>query len=206
MRLQSSELVHFHTVVPIVSNGFVSKQNEKDLQKCYINSLEMAKKMGLKQIAFCCISTGIYGYPKLEAAKLACESVKSWLKANCDAENECKIPTALIPKCPVCGGKMEVNVRKDNTFVKDELWHQENENYQNFLEKAKGKKTLFLEMGVGYNTPTIIKFAFENLVANNDNTSLVRFNRDYPEFSKINKDKTVVFDEDIEKIFDDIRS
>lgn len=72
----------FHTVGPVVKNGVVSEQNEKDLQKCYINSLEMAKKMGLKQIAFCCISTGVYGYPKEKAAKVACESVKKWCDKN----------------------------------------------------------------------------------------------------------------------------
>lgn len=74
----------FHTVGPIVKEGIVKAHHEKDLKKCYINSLEMAKKMGLQTIAFCCISTGVYGYPKHMAAKLVCDSVKCWLKKNKD--------------------------------------------------------------------------------------------------------------------------
>lgn len=72
----------FHTVGPIISNKCVTKNDEEDLRNCYINSLEMAKKMELKTIVFCCISTGVYGYPKKDAAKLACKSVKEWLVKN----------------------------------------------------------------------------------------------------------------------------
>lgn len=146
-------------------------------------------------------------YAKIQCAVPCCQKLyddEKMIKEMVKEQNECKIPTSLIPKCPVCGGKMEVNVRKDNTFVEDEVWHKENENYQNFLKKCVGKKTLFLEMGVGYNTPTIIKFAFENLVANNKNANLVRFNKDYPEISQTNKDKTLVFSKDINKIIQNL--
>lgn len=71
----------FHTVGPIVENANVTKQNREDLKKCYINSLEKAKQMNLKNIVFCGISTGVYGYPKDLACKLAVATVKEWLKS-----------------------------------------------------------------------------------------------------------------------------
>ena len=63
-----------------------------------------------------------------------------------------KIPSELVPKCPVCGGEMDLNLRKDNYFVEDEKWHEMNDNYSNFLNKIDGK-FVFLEIGVGFNTP-----------------------------------------------------
>ncbi|MBD5434211.1 MAG: protein-ADP-ribose hydrolase [Treponema sp.] len=68
----------FHTVGPIVS-GKVTAQNKSDLQSCYISCLEKAKEMNLKSIAFCCLSTGVFGYPKDEACALAVRTVKAWL-------------------------------------------------------------------------------------------------------------------------------
>ena len=68
----------FHTVGPI-ANGRVTKRNEQDLENCYLNCLHKADETGLKSIAFCCISTGVFGYPKEEAAKLAVKTVKNYL-------------------------------------------------------------------------------------------------------------------------------
>ena len=63
-----------------------------------------------------------------------------------------EIPSELVPRCPVCGEPMSMNLRADDTFVEDEGWHRAAENYQDFLSRRKGK-ILFLELGVGYNTP-----------------------------------------------------
>lgn len=68
----------FHTVGPIVA-GKVTAQNESDLKGCYISCLEKAKEMNLESIAFCCLSTGVFGYPKDEACALAVRTVKAWL-------------------------------------------------------------------------------------------------------------------------------
>ena len=92
----------------------------------------------------------------------------------------CRIPTELVPRCPVCGGKMDVHVRKDRYFVQDNQWCASYERYQNYMEKACGEDTLLLELGVGYNTPTIIRFPFERLAAQRKNIALARINRDYP--------------------------
>lgn len=69
----------FHTVGPIV-HGNVTKKDERDLKNCYLSCLEKAKEMKLSSIAFCCISTGEYGYPQAEACHLAVETVRSWLE------------------------------------------------------------------------------------------------------------------------------
>ena len=90
----------------------------------------------------------------------------------------CRIPSSLIPRCPVCGEKMTVHVRCDQFFVEDEAWHSAANRYYDFLEKSRDKKTVLLELGVGFNTPTIIRFPFERMVNGWKNTSLVRINKD----------------------------
>ena len=118
-----------------------------------------------------------------------------------DETEDCKIPTELVPVCPVCGGHMEINVRKDNYFVEDEKWHEMNKNYSDFLNRAEGN-IVFLELGVGFNTPGIIRYPFEQMTYNNPNTNLIRLNRDFPDAIPENKDKTISFNEDISEIFD----
>jgi len=72
----------FHTVGPIVRNGQPSEQDVADLTTCYHSSLEKAREMGIETLAFCCISTGVYGYPKAQAANLAVKTVREWLCQN----------------------------------------------------------------------------------------------------------------------------
>ncbi len=116
---------------------------------------------------------------------------------------DCKIPSELVPVCPVCGGHMDLNLRKDQYFVEDEKWHEMADNYRNFLSNIdENKNTVFLELGVGFNTPTIIRYPFEQMTYNNQNMTLIRFNRDYPDAIPENKDKTISFDEEISVIFD----
>ena len=66
----------------------------------------------------------------------------------------------LIPYCPECGRPMMMNLRVDDRFVKDEGWHRAAERYSAFYRRASEKDVLFLELGVGYNTPGIIKYPF----------------------------------------------
>jgi NAD-dependent SIR2 family protein deacetylase len=70
------------------------------------------------------------------------------------------IPTELVPRCPKCGKPMSMNLRADNTFVEDEGWHIHAEYYSEFLRRHKELNVLFIELGVGYNTPGIIKYPF----------------------------------------------
>ena len=78
-----------------------------------------------------------------------------------------KIPTELLPVCPHCGKPLTMNLRSDDKFVEDEGWHQAAERYENFLCTRAGGKILFLELGVGYNTPGIIKYPFWQMTAKN---------------------------------------
>ena len=89
---------------------------------------------------------------------------------------DCKIPSSMVPKCPVCGGPMDMNLRKDNFFVQDDDWYEAEQRFSDFLSEAINKKLVLLELGVGFNTPTIIRFPFEKLVREHDNISLIRLN------------------------------
>ena len=76
------------------------------------------------------------------------------------------VPAELLPRCPVCGKPMTMNLRSDDKFVEDEGWHRAAERYDDFL-RTRGGKVLFLELGVGYNTPSIIKYPFWNMTDRN---------------------------------------
>ena len=80
-----------------------------------------------------------------------------------------KVPTELLPTCPHCGKSLTMNLRSDNKFVEDEGWHRAAERYENFLRTREGQEILFLELGVGYNTPVIIKYPFWQMTAKNPN-------------------------------------
>ena len=84
-------------------------------------------------------------------------------------QEDMKIPTELLPVCPHCGKPMTQNLRSDDKFVEDEGWHRAAERYENFLRTHAGQKILFLEFGVGYNTPVIIKYPFWQMTAKNPN-------------------------------------
>lgn len=82
-------------------------------------------------------------------------------------QKDMRIPSALIPHCPVCGEPMTMNLRCDNTFVQDEGWYAAQNRYADFLRRHKGLKILYLELGVGANTPGIIKYPFWKMTAEN---------------------------------------
>lgn len=78
-----------------------------------------------------------------------------------------RIPSELIPKCPKCGKYMTMNLRADDRFVQDKDWYRASERYSDFIRKNSGLRILFLELGVGYNTPVIIKYPFWKMTAMN---------------------------------------
>ena len=80
-----------------------------------------------------------------------------------------KVPTELLPVCPHCGRPLTMNLRADDSFVEDEGWHRAAERYENFLRTRADEKILFLELGVGYNTPVIIKYPFWRMTVKNPN-------------------------------------
>ena len=129
------------------------------------------------------------------------ELVEKWLRNT----KNCKIPSDLVMKCPVCGGNMDMNLRKDANFVQDENWYRQSEKYEDFLSRSKGKNVVLLEIGVGFNTPGIIRFPFEQMTANNERTTLIRINKDYPNPMLEIENKTISFDEDTNKIIEDLK-
>lgn len=91
------------------------------------------------------------------------ECVKDML----EFQEDMRIPTELIPRCPKCGKPMTMNLRSDNTFVQDDGWYRAAERYEEFLRRHENLHILFLELGVGYNTPAIIKYPFWQMTVKN---------------------------------------
>ena len=78
-----------------------------------------------------------------------------------------RVPTELVPHCPECGRPMTMNLRCDNSFVQDDGWYKAAERYDEFIRRHKNMHILFLELGVGFNTPAIIKYPFWKMTAEN---------------------------------------
>lgn len=91
------------------------------------------------------------------------ECVKDML----EFQEDMRVPTELIPRCPKCGKPMTMNLRSDNTFVQDDGWYRAAERYEEFLRRHENLHILFLELGVGYNTPAIIKYPFWQMTVKN---------------------------------------
>ena len=84
-----------------------------------------------------------------------------------ERQTDMKIPSGLLPVCPRCGRPMTMNLRSDDHFVEDEGWHEAAQRYEDFLRTRGASRLLFLELGVGYNTPVIIKYPFWRMTAQN---------------------------------------
>lgn len=99
------------------------------------------------------------------------------IRAMYEAQQDMKIPTELLPKCPVCGKPMSMNLRADDTFVEDEGWHRAALRYQDFLNGNKDRNIVYLELGVGGNTPGIIKYPFWNMTYSNPKAKYICINK-----------------------------
>lgn len=108
-----------------------------------------------------------------------------------------KIPSHLIPLCPNCGAPLTMHLRIDATFVEDEQWQQSYARYLDFLENIGDKKVVFLELGVGYNTPTIIRYPFEKMTAALPQGHLLRLNREAEE----KQDKVITLTQPMKEVF-----
>ena len=117
-----------------------------------------------------------------------------------DGPLKMQVPPELVPRCPHCGRPMSMNLRADDTFVEDEGWHLAAERYSEFLRRHEGQKILFLELGVGYNTPGIIKYPFWRMTAHNPNACYCCINKGDSWIPDEIKKQSIVFDEDIESV------
>ena len=121
------------------------------------------------------------------------------------AEQDMKIPTELVPKCPVCGKPMTTNLRCDDTFVQDEGWYIAYNQYEDFIRRHEGMKVVYLELGVGYNTPVIIKYPFWKWTAQNENATYVCINLGEADAPTEIKKQSICIDGDINTVLEDLQ-
>lgn len=116
------------------------------------------------------------------------------------AQKDRKIPTELIPRCPICGKPMKMNLRADDTFIQDQGWYEALERYQQFVRNYRDKKLLLLELGVGGNTPVIIKYPFWNFTLQNADALYVCVNRGEAVCPREIKARSILIDADIGEV------
>lgn len=120
-------------------------------------------------------------------------------------QKDMKIPIELLPKCPVCGKPMTMNLRSDDKFVEDEGWHIAAEHYSNFLRTRQSGNILFLELGVGYNTPIIIKYPFWQMTVSNPKATYACVNYGEAVCPNEIKEQSICINSDIGAALSDLR-
>lgn len=113
-----------------------------------------------------------------------------------------RIPTELIPTCPDDGSNVTMNLRADDSFVEDEGWRRASAAYADYLRKHRGKRVLFLEVGVGANTPVIIKYPFWAMTAKNPKATYACLNYDESFCPRHIEDRSICLDGDAGDLFD----
>ena len=119
------------------------------------------------------------------------------IRAMYESQQDMKIPTELLPKCPACGKPMSMNLRADDTFVEDEGWNKAAGCYEDFLNKNKDDRIVFLELGVGGNTPGIIKYPFWNMTYSNPKAKYICINKGEAEVSGEIEKQSICVNSDI---------
>ena len=122
-----------------------------------------------------------------------------------EQQNDMRIPSRLLPVCPYCGKPMTMNLRSDHRFVEDEGWHEAAKRYENFLRTRGNLRILFLELGVGYNTPVIIKYPFWKMTAQNKAATYACINYGEAVCPIEIQGQSICIDSDIAKVLEDLR-
>ena len=115
------------------------------------------------------------------------------------------VPPELLPGCPHCGRPMTMNLRCDDKFAEDEGWHAAAERYENFLRTRDGQKLLFLELGVGYNTPVIIKYPFFRMTAGNPKATYACINMGQASTLREIEERSILIDGDIAAVIEEMK-
>lgn len=152
-------------------------------KKTYDNEKEVCKM--LEAEGFVKDENGIYDVPK-------------------DRNIKMKIPTDLIPICPDDGYEMTMNLRSDDTFVEDEGWHKASARHAEFINDNKDKNIVLLELGVGMNTPVIIKYPFWQIALKNKNATYACINYGEAYCPDEIIQNSIIINEDIDKVIDSL--
>jgi NAD-dependent SIR2 family protein deacetylase len=127
------------------------------------------------------------------------------IRAMVAEQRDGKIPSSLLPTCPICGGPMAMNLRADDTFIQDEGWNQAAARYEDFVNAHRNTKTLYLELGVGYNTPGIIKYNFWNQTQRNPRALYACINTAEIELPKELEKQSLCIQGDISAALEDLK-
>ncbi len=122
-----------------------------------------------------------------------------------DMQNDMCIPTELLPVCPHCGKPMTMNLRSDNRFVEDAGWYIAAGRYEDFLKDKENLRVLFLELGVGYNTPGIIKYPFWLMTMENPKATYACVNFSEAVYPTELERQSICIDSDIARVLKDLR-
>ena len=154
---------------------------------------EVQGDYGLMQCAVGC-------HPKLYSDKETVENILGH-------SHDLTVDKEYVPVCPVCGGNMDVHVRTNQYFVQDKAWDEAASRYEEFMKRhADSGRVVLLELGIGYNTPAIIRFPFERVVYHNPNATLIRLNAEYPDGPAETASRTISFTENMGEVIDKLKA
>ena len=126
------------------------------------------------------------------------------VKRMVEEQRDMRVPSELLPSCPVCGKPMAMNLRADGTFVEDAGWHEAANRYQDYLDAHQSGKVLFLELGVGANTPIIIKYPFWRFTYANPEAAYACVNLGSAYAPAEIRERSILIDADIDQVLDDL--
>lgn len=126
------------------------------------------------------------------------------VKRMVEEQQDMRVPSELVPVCPKCGHPMSMNLRADDTFVEDAGWHEASARYAGFLESHRDGKVLFLELGVGMNTPVIVKYPFWQMTLRNEEATYACVNRGEAYAPREISSRSIVLDADIDAVLNDL--
>ena len=126
------------------------------------------------------------------------------VKRMAEEQRDMRVPTELVPHCPVCGKPMAMNLRADSTFVEDTGWHAAASRYQEFLDEHQEGKVLYLELGVGANTPVIIKYPFWRFTYANAESVYANINYGEAYAPAEIRDRSILIDDDIDAVLGEL--
>ena len=121
-----------------------------------------------------------------------------------EEQRDMRVPSELVPRCPRCGEPMSMNLRADDTFVEDDGWHAASKRYTAFLQQHVTRRILYLELGVGGNTPGIIKYPFWKLTARNPEATYACLNFGEAVAPREIARQSILINGDIDETLDDL--